>query len=104
MAYVTMQGLQFGIGVPQEGPMPINFWAPFNIPLTYNPADGYLEGHTPRAWEQWFQVLDNGLYTVNFWVKSSDDQVATAQANFSIYGQWVSGNDPTSFFHEQQTW
>ncbi|WP_284200371.1 hypothetical protein [Alicyclobacillus sacchari] len=48
--------------------------------------------------------MQDGTYTVTFWVKSTDNQVATAQASFTIRDTWVSGNDPGTYFHEHQTW
>ncbi|GMA59426.1 hypothetical protein GCM10025858_40230 [Alicyclobacillus sacchari] len=63
-----------------------------------------MEGGIPTAWDEWLQYMQDGTYTVTFWVKSTDNQVATAQASFTIRDTWVSGNDPGTYFHEHQTW
>ncbi|MCL6599569.1 MAG: hypothetical protein K6T81_12630 [Alicyclobacillus macrosporangiidus] len=83
---------------------PVNFSSPPPIELTYDPSDGYLKGSIPSSWFLWLQYLEDNTYTVTFWVKSKDNQVATAQAQFSIRNKWVSGNDPGTYFHEHEIW
>ncbi|MDP9729888.1 hypothetical protein [Alicyclobacillus tolerans] len=100
-AHVTVQGLTFRSDVP--GGMPIDFTMPFEIPLTYDAATGYLEGNTSGDWTEWFQYLANGTYTVQFWAKSSDNQIATASASFTILHPWLGGN-LGSYFQLHETY
>ncbi|WP_243835187.1 hypothetical protein [Alicyclobacillus sacchari] len=101
-AYVYLPAISMNPMMPPGSP--INWTSPPPIALTYNPSDGYLEGDIPTAWDEWLQYMQDGTYTVTFWVKSTDNQVATAQASFTIRDTWVSGNDPGTYFHEHQTW
>ncbi|WP_206886101.1 hypothetical protein [Alicyclobacillus mali (ex Roth et al. 2021)] len=101
-AYVYLPAISMNPMMPPGSP--INWTSPPPISLTYNPSDGYLEGGIPTAWDEWLQYMQDGTYTVTFWVKSTDNQVATAQASFTIRDTWVSGNDPGTYFHEHQTW
>ncbi|WP_304459046.1 beta strand repeat-containing protein [Alicyclobacillus sendaiensis] len=101
-AYVYLPAISMNPMMPPGSP--INWTSPPPIALTYNPSDGYLEGGIPTAWDEWLQYMQDGTYTVTFWVKSTDNQVATAQTSFTIRDTWVSGNDPGTYFHEHQTW
>lgn len=100
-AHVTITGLQFSPYAPPN--MPQDFTAPITIPLSYNAATGLLEGQTDASWATWFQYLQNGTYSAEFWVKSSDSQIATATAQFAIDGTWV-GVKSSSYYHETQTY
>jgi hypothetical protein len=118
---------------PPAGSPPNGFYL-YNtneIPLTYNAANGDWEGNTDPALATWFQYLfPNGVnssvtwatlsqdginpnnypYTVTFWVKGTDGQIATTTAQafpltqFVIDQPWVSGNNPGTFDHTQQTY
>ncbi|EJY57279.1 hypothetical protein URH17368_0002 [Alicyclobacillus hesperidum URH17-3-68] len=101
-AYVYLPAISMNPMMPPGSP--INWTSPPPIALTYNSSDGCLEGGIPTAWDEWLQYMQDGTYTVTFWVKSTDNQVATAQASFTIRDTWVSGNDPGTYFHEHQTW
>lgn len=101
-AYVYLPAISMNPMMPPGSP--VNWTSPPPITLTYNPSDGYLEGSIPSSWFPWLQYMQDGTYTVTFWVKSTDNQVATAQASFTIRDTWVSGNDPGTYFHEHQTW
>ncbi|WP_258111652.1 hypothetical protein [Alicyclobacillus sp. SP_1] len=100
-AYVEIPGLNFPPVLPPN--MPVDFEFPFEIPLTYDAATGYLEGHTPGAWATWLQYLENDTYTVEFWVKSADHQVATAHASFTIWHHWV-GATLASYYQIHETY
>ncbi|WDL99801.1 YncE family protein [Alicyclobacillus sp. ALC3] len=97
-ATVTFSGLNYSSFAPFGAP------TQFTVNLTYNPVTGLLEGNSNPNWSTWFQYLKDGTYSVTFWAKSTDNQVATAQASFTIDAPWVSGNDPKTYFHEHQTW
>ncbi|QSO50146.1 autotransporter outer membrane beta-barrel domain-containing protein [Alicyclobacillus mengziensis] len=101
-AFVTLSGLQFSSFAPANPP--VNLTGSFMIPLTYDTATGYLQGSTDPTWATWFQYLQDGTYTVQFFVKSQDAQVATTTASFTINAPWVSGNDPRSYDHETQVY
>ncbi|WP_156040108.1 hypothetical protein [Alicyclobacillus macrosporangiidus] len=101
-AYVIMSGLRFSPYAPPNPP--VNFTGMFTVPLSYDSTTGYLEGHTDPNWSTWFQYLQDGTYTVQFFVKAQDNQVANATAQFAINAPWVSGNDPRTYFHEHEIW
>ncbi|MCF8567927.1 hypothetical protein LLE49_24700 [Alicyclobacillus tolerans] len=90
-AEVFISGLAYSPYAPIA--LPTNL----TIPLTYNSTTGYLEGHTDPNFtvtingvqQPAFEFLENGTYTVQFWVKSLDNQVATATAQFTINGNWT---------------
>ncbi|WP_230087647.1 beta strand repeat-containing protein [Alicyclobacillus mali (ex Roth et al. 2021)] len=101
-AYVYLPVISMNPMMPPGSP--VNWTSPPAIALTLDPSDGYLKGSIPSSWFPWLQYMQDGTYTVTFWVKSTDNQVATAQASFTIRDTWVSGNDPGTYFHEHQTW
>ncbi|WP_436664552.1 hypothetical protein ACOALA_20645 (plasmid) [Alicyclobacillus acidoterrestris] len=101
-AFVTIQGLQMSPYAPANPP--VDFTRPITIPLTLDSTTGYLEGNTDPSWEPWMQYIEDGTYQVTFYVKSADNQVASATASFTIDKQWVSGSDPGSYYHEHQTY
>ena len=99
-ATVQIQNLSMDSTLPSGAPVDMEF--PPAISLTYNPADGDLEGGIPSSWYPWLEYIQNGTYAVSFWAKSKDNQVATATTTFTIWDQWVSGNDPGTYYHEHE--
>ncbi|MCL6441879.1 MAG: hypothetical protein K6T83_00190 [Alicyclobacillus sp.] len=82
-AQVTINGLTYDVYAPLGSPSSIT------VPLTFNPSTDLLTGHSDPDLENSFQYLLPGTYTATFWVKTMDNQVATATATFQINGKWT---------------